>query len=444
MKPRPPLPPGPYLIVGLARSGEAAALALRARGEEVIGCDAGADERLREVAGRLQRAGVEIHLDASGDALAARAGTLIKSPGVPQDAPAVRAAREAGVPVLGELELAWRLLDNDCIAVTGTNGKTTTTEWIGHIHREAGAPVAVAGNVGTALSSLVGLVDPRATIVCEASSFQLEDTEYFSPEAAVLLNLAPDHLDRHGSYEAYVAAKLRIFANQGNDDVAVIPDDLGIEDIGGCARQVLFGRGAAAEVADRAGELWWVDRPLLATEELSLPGAHNVDNAMAAAAVCLARGIEPDAVATGLKSFAGVAHRLELIRTVDGVAYVNDSKATNVASTIVALRSYENGVHLIAGGRGKRQDFTPLAPLVAERCAAVYLIGEAAAEIERAIAGTGVPIAVLGDLERAVASASAAAGSGDVVLLSPACASYDQYTDFEARGDHFRALVEAL
>jgi UDP-N-acetylmuramoylalanine--D-glutamate ligase len=444
MKPRPPLPPGPYLVVGLARSGEAAALALRARGEEVIGCDAGADERLREVAGRLQRAGVEIHLDASGDALAARAGTLIKSPGVPHDAPAVKAARGAGVPVLGELELGWRLLDNELVAVTGTNGKTTTTEWIGHIHREAGAPVAVAGNVGTALSSLIGAVDPRATIVCEASSFQLEDTDYFSPEAAALLNLAPDHLDRHGSYEAYVAAKLRIFVNQGNDDVAVIPDDLGIEDVGGCARQVLFGRGAAAEVADRAGELWWVDRPLLATEELSLPGAHNVENAMAAAAVCLARGIDPDAVATGLKSFAGVAHRLELIRNAGGVAYVNDSKATNVASTIVALSSYPRGVRLIAGGRGKQQDFTPLAPLVAERCVAVYLIGEAAAEIDRAISATGVRIELVGDLERAVASASAAANSGDVVLLSPACASYDQYRDFEARGDHFRALVEAL
>jgi UDP-N-acetylmuramoylalanine--D-glutamate ligase len=444
MKPRPPLPPGPYLVVGLARSGEAAALALRARGEEVVGCDAGADERLREVAGRLQRAGVEIHLDASGDALAATAGTLIKSPGVPQDAPAVRAARAAGVPVLGELELAWRLLDNELVAVTGTNGKTTTTEWIGHIHREAGAPVAVAGNVGTALSSLVGVVDPRATIVCEASSFQLEDTHDFSPEAAVLLNLAPDHLDRHGSYETYVAAKLRIFANQGNDDVAVIPDDLGIEDIGGCARQVLFGRGAGAEVAERAGELWWVDTPVLATGELSLPGAHNVDNAMAAAAVCLARGIGRDAVTTGLKSFGGVPHRLELIRTVDGVAYVNDSKATNVASTIVALRSYDHGVQLIAGGRGKQQDFTPLGPLIDERCTAVWLIGEAAAELAQAVEGTTVPTQIVGDLEQAVCSARATASRGEVVLLSPACASYDQYRDFEARGDHFRTLVEDL
>ncbi|HWE33995.1 MAG TPA: UDP-N-acetylmuramoyl-L-alanine--D-glutamate ligase [Solirubrobacteraceae bacterium] len=444
MKPRPPLPPGPYLVVGLARSGEAAAIALRARGEEVIGCDAGADGRLREVAGRLRQAGVEIHLNASGAVLAARAGTLIKSPGVPQDAPAVRAARAAGVPVLSELELAWTLLDNEFIAVTGTNGKTTTTEWIGHIHREAGAPVAVAGNVGRALSALIGTVDPDATIVCETSSFQLEDTDRFSPEAAALLNLAPDHLDRHGSYEAYVGAKLRIFANQGNDDIAAIPDDLGIEDIGGCARQVLFGRTAAAEVAERAGELWWVDRPLLPTAELSLPGAHNVDNAMAAAAVCLARGIDPEAVTTGLTTFTGVAHRLELIRTINGVSYVNDSKATNVASTIVALRAIPRGIHLIAGGRGKQQDFTPLAPLISERCAGVYLIGEAATEIDAAISATGVPIAGVLDLARAVGRASAVANSGDVVLLSPACASYDQYRDFEARGDHFRALVEAL
>ena len=213
-KPRPPLPPGPYLVIGLARSGVAAALALRARGEEVIGCDAGAsdDPVLADAAGRLSGAGVEVHLDASGDVFAARAGTLIKSPGVPQSAPAVRAARSAGLPILGELELAWRLLQNEFIAVTGTNGKTTTTEWIGHIHREAGLPVAVAGNVGTPLASLVGALDPATTIVCEASSFQLEDTTAFSPEAAVLLNLAPDHLDRHPCFEDYVggeAADLR-------------------------------------------------------------------------------------------------------------------------------------------------------------------------------------------------------------------------------------------
>ena len=444
-KPRPPLPGGPYLIVGLARSGVAAALALRARGEEVIGCDAGArgTTALDRAAQRLSEAGVEVHVDASGDVLAARAGTLIKSPGVPQNAPLVAAARARGVPVIGELELAWRLLPNEFIAVTGTNGKTTTTEWIGHVHREAALPVAVAGNVGTALTSLVGALPEQATIVCEASSFQLEDTLAFSPEVAVLLNLEPDHLDRHGTFADYVAAKLRIFANQGNDDIAVAPLDLGVEDLGGCARRVPFG-SQGAELSDRAGYLWWDDEPLIDVTEISLPGAHNRANAMAVAAACLARGIDRDAVAAGLRSFPGVAHRLELIANRDGVAFVNDSKATNVASTLVALRSYPGGVHLIAGGRGKSQDFSPLAPVVAERCRAVYLIGEAAPDLEQALAPSNVPLHNDADLTRAVQAAAAAAAPGDTVLLSPACASYDQYPDFEARGVHFRQLVEKL
>ena len=444
-KPRPPLPGGPYLIVGLARSGVAAALTLRARGEEVIGCDAGArgTPALDRAAQRLSDAGVEVHLDASGDALAARAGTLIKSPGVPRNAPLVAAARARGVPILGELELAWRLLENEFIAVTGTNGKTTTAEWIGHVHREAALPVAVAGNVGTALTSLVGTVPARATIVCEASSFQLEDTVAFAPEVAVLLNLEPDHLDRHGTFADYVAAKLRIFANQGNDDVAVAPLDLDVEDLGGCARRVPFG-AEGAELSDRAGYLWWDDEPLIDVTEISLPGAHNRANAMAVAAACLARGIDRDAVAAGLRTFRGVAHRLELIATRDGVAFVNDSKATNVASTVVALRSYAGGIHLIAGGRGKSQDFSPLAPVVGERCRAVYLIGEAAGDLEQALAPAGIPIHQEGDLATAVQAAAAAAAPGETVLLSPACASYDQYPDFEARGDHFRRLVGEL
>jgi UDP-N-acetylmuramoylalanine--D-glutamate ligase len=444
LKPRPQLPPGPYLVVGLARSGVAAAIALRARGEEVIGCDAGApnDPALRAAAGRLREAGVELHLDASGDALAARAGTLIKSPGVPQNAPVVVAARRRGIPVHGELELAWRLVRNEFIAVTGTNGKTTTTEWIGHVHRDAGLPVAVAGNVGTAVASLAGSLPADATVVCEASSFQLEDSVAFSPEAAVLLNLASDHLDRHGTYDDYVAAKLRIFANQGNDDIAVAPADLEIVDLGGCARRVLFGEGNGAELSARSGHLWWDEQPLIRTAEISLPGDHNRQNAMAVAAVCLARGLEAEAVADGLRTFAGVAHRLELIATKCGVAYVNDSKATNVASTLVALRSYPRGIHLIAGGRGKQQDFCPLAPLVAERCRAVYLIGEAGEELAAALAPSGIELLRSGDLEHAVAAARSAASAGEVVLLSPACASYDQYSDFEARGNHFRELVE--
>jgi UDP-N-acetylmuramoylalanine--D-glutamate ligase len=333
------------------------------------------------------------------------------------------------------------------VAVTGTNGKTTTTEWIGHIHREAGLPVAVAGNVGTALSSLIGQLPADTTVVCEASSFQLENTSAFSPEAAVLLNLSPDHLDRHPSYADYVAAKLRIFANQGNDDLAVAPADLAVEDLDpalpGCARRVLFGPGPGPELSDRSGYLWWDEEALVRVDEIALPGEHNRQNAMAAAAVCLARGLEPEAVATGLRTFGGVRHRLERIPTDDAVAWINDSKATNVASTIVALRSFPGRVHLIAGGRGKHQDFSPLAPLGAERCVAVYLIGEAARDLAGALESTGVPLHDAGGLERAVELARDSARRGDVVLLSPACASYDQYRDFEARGDHFRALVEA-
>jgi UDP-N-acetylmuramoylalanine--D-glutamate ligase len=418
----------------------------------VIGCDAGSREEphLREASQRLSEAGVEVLLDASGDALAARAGTLIKSPGVPTDAPAVVAARERRLPVLGELELAWRLLPNEFLAVTGTNGKTTTTEWIGHIHRQAGAPVAVAGNVGTAVSSLVGKVTLDHTIVCEVSSFQLEDADTFAPEAAVLINISPDHLDRHESFEAYVKAKLRIFENQAGDDVAVMPEtlpaflgQLTLEPCAWKAQQIEFGQGVSAALREHDGRLWWRGEPLTLIQDLSLPGAHNVQNAMAAASVCLARGLEAEAVVAGLKSFPGVAHRMELVAKRDGVSYVNDSKATNVQSTLVALGAYEGGVHLIAGGRSKHQDFTPLAPLVAERCRAAYLIGEAEDELAAALEGTAVPLRLVGDLERAVHAARAAAVPGEVILLSPACASYDAYRNFEARGEHFRTLVEA-
>ncbi len=449
MKPRPPLPSGPYLVVGLARSGLGAALLLASQGESVVGLDTGdaGSPALRVAAQRLSEAGVEVVLNASADAANAavrRSGALVKSPGVPQTAPPIVAARDRGIPVLGELELAWRLLPNEFIAVTGTNGKTTTTEWIAHVHREAGLPVAAAGNVGTAVSSLVDRLPAEATVVCEASSFQLEDTTAFAPEAAALLNLSPDHLDRHPSYEEYVAAKLRIFAQQGNDDIAVAPIDLGIPDLGGCARRVLFGADAGAELSERAGYLWWAEEPLLPTEEITLPGAHNRLNAMATAAVCLARGLDRQAVAEGLRSFTGVPHRLETVRTRDGVTWVNDSKATNVESTLVALRAFPGGVHLIAGGRGKQQDFHPLAGLVGERCGAVYLVGEAAGDLADALAPSGVRLRRLGTLESAVAAADEAARPGEIVLLSPACASYDQYSDFEARGEHFRALVEAL
>ena len=446
--PRPDIPGGPYLVVGLARSGRAASLVLRARGEHTIGVDAGAPEGLETLAD----AGVELHLGEDGVALLNAVGAVVKSPGVPARAPVIAAARARGLPVLGELELAWRLLPNEFVAVTGTNGKTTTVELIGHIHRTAGLPVAVAGNVGAALSGLVAATDPDVTIVCEASSFQLEDTLAFAPEAAILLNIAPDHLDRHATLDDYTLAKLQIFARQSRGDVAVLPADLDVE-LPDDVWRVTFGappiprgdpRSALVKLEDD-GMISWQGAPLLRVEEIHLRGRHNAHNAMAAAAVCLARGIDPDAVRAGLRTFAGVPHRLEEIARRDEVLYVNDSKATNVASTLVALDAFAPGtVHLILGGQSKGQDFTPLREPVERDCQAVYLIGEDASLIASALAGMPVPLLECGELEQALEVAVSTARPGDVILLSPACASFDRFTDFEARGERFRELVVEL
>ena len=404
---RPPLPDGPYLVVGLARSGSAALAALQARGLEAVGVD--------------KRHGT----DGLAELEAAR--VVVKSPGVPQDAPVVAEARRRGIEIMGELELAWRMLPNEFIAVTGTNGKTTTVELLGHI---LGERAVVAGNVGTALSSLD--VAPDVVVVAETSSFQLEDTIAFAPETAALINITSDHLDRHGTYEAYRDAKLQAFARQTSDQVAVLPDGFAAP---GEARRVRFGGAPTADLRLDQGALWWEGERLLGVDELSLRGPHNVQNAMVAAAVALTRGVDPT---EGLRTFAGVPHRLEEVATHDGVLYVNDSKATNVESTVVALRSFPSGVRLILGGRGPGQDFSVLAPLVAERCRSVHVIGEEGPAIIAAIGGI---VFDDGDLERAVAHARTLAEPGDVVLLSPACKSFDQYRDFEARGEHFRRLV---
>ncbi|HXC23773.1 MAG TPA: UDP-N-acetylmuramoyl-L-alanine--D-glutamate ligase [Solirubrobacteraceae bacterium] len=443
MKPRLDLPPGPYLIVGLARSGVAAALALRARGEEVLGVDIGAPAGLEA----LSAAGVELHVREQGVELLERARTVVKSPGVPARSPVIAAARARGICVVGELELAWRLLPNEFIAVTGTNGKTTTVELVGHIHREAGLSVAVAGNVGVALSGLAGRTDAGVVVVCEASSFQLEDTLAFAPEAAVLLNLAEDHLDRHGTLDAYLAAKLEIFARQGREDLAVVPVGFQPDGLPGAARRVRFGNGPGALLSQQDGTLYWDGRPLLASSELALRGRHNLENAMAAAAVCLARDLDVEAVRDGLRSFAGVAHRLERVASRQGVLFINDSKATNVASTLVALDAMAAEhlpVHLILGGQGKAQDFTALRKPLGSGSRAVYLIGEDAGAIEQAIGGDELQLHMCGDLDHALVLAAAKAVRGEVVLLSPGCASFDQFTDFEARGERFRELVRRL
>jgi UDP-N-acetylmuramoylalanine--D-glutamate ligase len=447
-KPRPPLPAGPFLVVGLARSGCAAARLLADRGERVRGVDSGHPQK----AAGLRGSGVEVVLDTDGLALLDGTRTVVKSPGVPREAPVIAAALERGIEVVGELELAWRAIPNRFVAVTGTNGKTTTVELLGHLYRTAGEPVAVAGNVGTPLSSLPGGIDADATVVCEASSFQLEDSDAFAPECAVFLNLAPDHLDRHADLESYLAAKLRIFANQGNDDVAVCnadePELAGV-DLGGCARRVAFCHGAApdCEVSVSGETLFYDGEPLLEVGDLGLFGEHNVANAMAAAAAALSMGLDREAVREGLRSFAGVPHRLEQVAEIGGVRFVNDSKATNVAAATVGLRAFDGGVHAILGGSEKDEPFAPLADPVRETCSACYLIGASADRLATELAPVledGVELHRCADLEDAVRRAAAAARAGEVVLLSPACASFDAFESYERRGERFREIVEAL
>jgi UDP-N-acetylmuramoylalanine--D-glutamate ligase len=448
MSSRPPVPEGPYLVVGLARSGQAAARLLAARGAEVTGCDSGTPEG----AEGLRDAGVEVHLDTDGVTLLERTRCLVKSPGVPRQAPVVEAARNRGIPVLAELELAWRLMENPFVAVTGTNGKTTVTELLGHVWRTAGEPVAVAGNVGTPLTSLVDELPADVTVACECSSFQLEDAEAFAPECAVLLNVTPDHLDRHQDFEDYVRAKLRIFARQGNDDIAVFnASDPAIagRDLGGCARRIPYCRGADPDCAvSLSEETIFIDsEPLMQVSELSLPGPHNADNAMAAAAAATAMGIDRGALREALRTFPGVPHRLERVAECDGVLYVNDSKATNVAAATAALETFDGGVRAIMGGSLKGGAFEGLVTPVAERCVACYLIGEAAEVLERDLGparDAGVELRRSGDLGTAFRDASAAAAPGEVVLLAPACASFDAYRDYEERGEHFRSLAAEL
>ncbi len=394
---------------------------------------------------------------------------LVKSPGVPTSSPVVAAALERGLPIWSEIELAARFLTNRWIAITGTNGKTTTTELTGHILRAAGGPVEVAGNVGRALANLPGAIDPAAVVVAELSSFQLEHIARFRPDVAVLLNLTEDHIDRHGTYGRYVDAKLRIFENQTPADLALVNgDDAGIAalagDLPGHARRGCFSRVVAvgdaaaggALLAGLAGRSLWLSTPagperLCALSDLALKGDHNVENSLAAAAAAAAVGVAPPDIATALQTFPGVAHRLQVVGVVRGVTWVNDSKATNVDAALKALTAYSGPVHLILGGSLKGASFDPLAAGTEGRVKEAILIGAAAAPLGEAFARRhaavgerATPYVVLPDLEAAVAHAAAVAAEGDVVLLSPACASFDQYRNFEHRGAHFTELVAAL
>jgi UDP-N-acetylmuramoylalanine--D-glutamate ligase len=380
------------LVYGLARSGTAAAERLEERGDEVVRVD--------------RSLGNEDEL-----ALLAGVDVVVKSPGVRGEAPLVRAARAAGIPVWSEVELGYRLLPEGArlVAVTGTKGKTTTVRLLGAIFRAAGREVVLAGNEHQPLSA----VTAGEWVVCELSSFQLEDVETFSSEVALLLNFAPDHLDRYDSLDSYLAAKLRIFDRAG---AAVVPRGMGLPGIEFSA-----------------------DDPLPA--EPLLRGVHNRANAAAATAVARATGIDDGPIAEALRAFDGVPHRLEVVADVDGVRFVNDSKATNVTAARTGLAAYaEEQVHLILGGSLKGEDFAPLAEAIGPNVKSIHLVGEAAAELGRAIPRAHDD----GTLEQAVAHAFGEGRAGEVVLLSPACASYDQYENFEQRGDEFRRLVAGL
>ena len=408
------------LVVGLARSGKAAAEALLAAGARVVGFDR--EETAN--AGRLRELGVEVHRGREEETLLQGIDLVVKSPGVPGETPLVSGARARDIPVWGEIELGARLLPNPILGVTGTNGKTTTSELLGEVFRADERQVEVAGNVGRPLTSLIGVVAPEAWIVCELSSFQLEDVETLRPRIGVLLNLEPDHIDRHGSFGTYEATKLRMFERQTGEDVAVVPRSFPA--VPGSGRRVEF----------------HADDELPADPRI--PGPHNRENAAAATAAARAAGIVDEAIARALRTFAGVPHRIELVRELRGVRYVNDSKATNAAAALRAIASFPGSrLHVILGGRGKAEPYDALAAAFAPGDRA-YLIGEAAPEIATALDRVGVPHGDSGDLASAVAEAAANAGPGDVVLLSPACASFDQYDDFEARGDAFRRLVEDL
>ena len=406
--------PGRALVVGLARSGRAAAAALAALGVQVVAADRSPDA----AAGRLGGLGVELRLGTEEEALLEGVELVVKSPGVPAESPLVSGARSRGIPVWSEVELGYRLLPAGArlIGVTGTNGKTTTTELLGAILRAADWDVLVAGNVGNPLTDAALMAGEDSWIVCELSSFQLEDVHTLVCDVAVLLNLEPDHLDRHGTFEAYRDAKLRIFERAR---AKVVPRGLGID-----------GTEFSADDA-------------LPAEPL-IPGRHNRENAAAATAVARAAGVPDDAIAEALRTFPGVPHRLELVGELHGVRWINDSKATNTAAARRGVAAYDAPLRLILGGSLKGEDFGPFVRDLPATVRSVYLVGAASDELAAALDAAGREYVRAGDIPTAVSLAAADAEPGDVVLLSPASASYDQFANFEERGDMFRRLVEEL
>ena len=440
-------------VVGLGRSGLASARLLRAAGARVIASDQKTLAALGAETRELSALGVSLLVGGSHPEATQGADLVVVSPGVPLDSPQVAPARAEGIPIIGELELGWRAMEADTIAITGTNGKTTTTALTGALLAEQARAVLVGGNIGTPLAAHALTFPADGLVVCEASSFQLDTTEAFHPRVAAVLNVTPDHLDRHGSLAAYSDAKARIFVNQTPADCAVLnADDEGAVALASRtrARVVWFSRRRELEHGVFVQGDWiaakldgHVER-ICPLGEIFLRGAHNVENVLAATACVLWTGLAPAAIRRGIANFRGVSHRIEFIRDLKGVHYYNDSKGTNVASTIKALESFNGRIVLIAGGVGKGQDFSPLAEAARGRVIHAVVIGQDGAKIEAALAAADIPVSTSVALESALHTARGAAGPGDVVLLSPACASFDMFDNFEHRGDVFRGLVQGL
>jgi len=442
------------LVVGLGKSGLSAAMFLRAQGARVTVSDARSAVALAKEIPALLEAGIMVESGGHGLLTFRRQDLIVVSPGVPMDTPEVKQVVAFGLPVIGELELASRYLQGRVVAITGSNGKTTTTSLVGKIFSDAGVPTLVGGNIGLPVIDLVAESSAETVSVLEVSSFQLETIEQFHPHIAVVLNITPDHLDRHGSFESYAAAKARITERQTAEDYLVLnAEDKATQMVALKTKAQIFwfsGRRPIKHGAFVHGEsILFVPRegakaePVMPVSEIPLKGSHNVENVLAA--VCAARlaKIPAERIRASVARFKAVEHRLELVKVVNGVEYYNDSKATNVDATMKAVASFPGGIHLILGGKDKDSDYGSMSGMLTERVKIVYTIGSAAEKIERQLQGV-VKIVPAETLQVAVAKAAKAASVGDVVLLSPACSSFDQFENYEQRGRVFRQLVNEL
>jgi UDP-N-acetylmuramoylalanine--D-glutamate ligase len=440
------------LVVGLGKSGVASALFLKARGARVTVSDSKSGEQFGDEIPALLDHGIAVETGGHGERTFQGQDLIVVSPGVPVDAPPLVQARALGETVIGEIELAARFFPGKIIAITGSNGKTTTTTLAGEIVTAGGHPAVVGGNIGTPAISLVENATEKTVEVLEVSSFQLETIQTFRPKIAVVLNVTPDHLDRHRTFQAYVDAKARIFENQQADDFAVLnADDPTCESLATRTRAQVFWFSRTKEVKlgayARDGRILFRDargqQEIMLVSEIPLKGTHNVENVLAAVCVGSLMGCSPEGIRQTVGNFKAVEHRLEYVATIRGVEYYNDSKATNVDATIKAIESFPANIHLILGGKDKGSDYSVLNDLLRQRVKRVYTIGTAAAKIEAQIQGA-TAIFHAETLETAIKRAAVDAQAGDIVLLAPACASFDQFKNYEQRGRVFKEVVKEL